>query len=81
MTSRTSRRRSAASGTSHRRSARPGSGGARSLPGRRRVPALAALRMLARERVLARVHERLDDVDAVGIALGQALLTEPLDGE
>lgn len=54
-------------------------------PGRYQVVAgfrrLAALRMLMRERVLARVHERLDDADAWGIALGQALLTEPLDGE
>jgi ParB-like chromosome segregation protein Spo0J len=54
-------------------------------PGRYQVVAgfrrLAALRMLMRERVLARVHEQLDDADAWGIALGQALLTEPLDGE
>ncbi|WP_242344675.1 ParB N-terminal domain-containing protein [Anaeromyxobacter terrae] len=54
-------------------------------PGRYQVVAgfrrLAALRMLMRERVLARVHERLSDEDAWGIALGQALLTEPLDGE
>lgn len=54
-------------------------------PGRYQVIAgfrrLAALRMLMRERVLARVHERLDDADAWGIALGQALLTEPLGGE
>src|SRR5215208_1637040 len=40
---------------------------------------LAALRLLMRERVLARVHERLADDDAWGIALGEALLTEPLD--
>lgn len=39
---------------------------------------LAALRLLARERVLARVHGTLDDDDAWGIALGQALLVEPL---
>ncbi len=39
---------------------------------------LAAVRLLARERVLARVHETLDDDDAWGIALGQALLAEPL---
>jgi hypothetical protein len=39
---------------------------------------LAALRLLARERVLARVHENLDDDDAWGIALAQALLGEPL---
>jgi ParB-like chromosome segregation protein Spo0J len=40
---------------------------------------LAALRMLMRERVLARVHERLEDEDAWAIALTQALVTEPLD--
>ncbi len=40
---------------------------------------LAALRMLMRERVLARVHDRLDDEDAWAIALPQALVTEPLD--
>jgi ParB-like chromosome segregation protein Spo0J len=39
---------------------------------------LAALRLLARERVLARVHQTLDDEDAWGIALAQALLGEPL---
>lgn len=39
---------------------------------------LAAVRLLARDRVLARVHEALDDDDAWGIALGQALLAEPL---
>jgi hypothetical protein len=39
---------------------------------------LAALRILARERVLARVHATLDDDDAWGIALAQALLGEPL---
>jgi hypothetical protein len=39
---------------------------------------LAALRLLARERVLARVHEALDDDDAWAIALAQALLGEPL---
>lgn len=39
---------------------------------------LAALRLLARERVLARVHETLDDDDAWGLALGLALLSEPL---
>ncbi|ABS27869.1 ParB N-terminal domain-containing protein [Anaeromyxobacter sp. Fw109-5] len=54
-------------------------------PGRYQVIAgfrrLAALRMLMRERVLARIHERLEDDDAWGIALAQALLTEPLDGE
>jgi hypothetical protein len=39
---------------------------------------LAALRLLARERVLARVHAALDDEDAWAIALAQALLGEPL---
>lgn len=39
---------------------------------------LAALRLLARERVLARVHAQLDDDDAWAIALAQALLGEPL---
>lgn len=39
---------------------------------------LAALRLLARERVLARVHAHLDDDDAWAIALAQALLGEPL---
>jgi hypothetical protein len=39
---------------------------------------LAALRLLARERVLARVHGSLDDDDAWGIALAQALLAMPL---
>jgi ParB-like chromosome segregation protein Spo0J len=39
---------------------------------------LAALRLLARERVLARVHANLDDDDAWAIALAQALLGEPL---
>lgn len=42
---------------------------------------LAALRMLMRERVLARLHPKLEDEDAWGIALGQALLTEPLEAE
>jgi len=42
---------------------------------------LAALRLLARERVLARVHEALDDDDAWAIALAQALLGEPLRAE
>lgn len=39
---------------------------------------VAALRMLARDRVLARVHGALDDDDAWGVALCQALLAEPL---
>jgi ParB-like chromosome segregation protein Spo0J len=39
---------------------------------------LAALRMLARERVLARVHETLEDDDARALALALALVTEPL---
>lgn len=39
-----------------------------------------ALRCLLREQVLARVHERLDDEDAWGIALCEAVLREPLDG-
>jgi len=39
---------------------------------------MAAVRMLARERVLARLHAELSDVDAWGVALTQALLQEPL---
>jgi ParB family chromosome partitioning protein len=39
---------------------------------------VAALRLLQRDRVLARVHRQLSDEDAWGLALGQALLTEPL---
>jgi len=39
---------------------------------------LAAVRLLARERVLARVHHRLDEEDAWSLALAQALLGEPL---
>jgi ParB-like chromosome segregation protein Spo0J len=39
---------------------------------------LAALRLLARDRMLARVHFRLDDEDAWALALAQALLGEPL---
>jgi ParB-like chromosome segregation protein Spo0J len=39
---------------------------------------IAALRLLARDRVLARVHGTLDDEDAWAIALAQALLGEPL---
>jgi len=46
------------------------------ISGFRRV---AALRMLLRERVLARVHASLPDEDAWAIALVQPLLTEPLD--
>ncbi|HET8732257.1 MAG TPA: ParB N-terminal domain-containing protein, partial [Anaeromyxobacteraceae bacterium] len=42
---------------------------------------IAALRMLLRGRVLARIHSALGDEDAWGLALGQALLTEPLDRE
>ncbi len=42
---------------------------------------LAALRLLARGRVLARVHAALDDEDAWAIALAQALLGEPLQAE
>ena len=40
---------------------------------------LAALRLLRRERALARVHESFSDEDAWALALSQALLTEPLD--
>jgi ParB-like chromosome segregation protein Spo0J len=39
---------------------------------------LAALRLLARDRALVRIHAALDDGDAWAIALAQALLTEPL---
>jgi hypothetical protein len=39
---------------------------------------LEALRMLQREKALARVHQRLPDEDAWALALSQALLTEPL---
>jgi hypothetical protein len=39
---------------------------------------LAAVRLLSRGRVLARVHARLDDDDAWSVALTQALLGEPL---
>jgi hypothetical protein len=39
---------------------------------------VAALRLLQRDRVLARLHQELSDEDAWGLALGQALLTEPL---
>jgi len=40
---------------------------------------VAALRLLRRERVLARVHGSLADEDAWGLALSLALLTEPMD--
>ena len=39
---------------------------------------MAAVRLLARERVLARLHAELSDGDAWGVALTQALLQEPL---
>ena len=39
---------------------------------------LAAVRLLARERVLSRLHDDLSDEDAWGLALGEALLREPL---
>jgi hypothetical protein len=39
---------------------------------------LAALRMLVRDRALARVHDELSDEDAWSVALVQALLGEPL---
>jgi len=42
---------------------------------------LAAVRMLARERVLARLHGALSDGDAWGLALSDALLREPLMAE
>lgn len=38
---------------------------------------VGALRMLLRDRVLARVHAALDDEDAWALALANALLTEP----
>ncbi len=47
------------------------------LAGFRRI---AAARLLARERVLARVHPALGDEDAWALALGDALLGEPLLG-
>lgn len=39
---------------------------------------LAALRLLQRDRVLARLHDALSDDDAWGLAAVHALLTEPL---
>jgi ParB-like chromosome segregation protein Spo0J len=39
---------------------------------------VAALRLLVRERALARVHERLDDEDAWALAVAEPLLGEPL---
>jgi hypothetical protein len=39
---------------------------------------VAAARLLGRERVLARLHAALEDEDAWGLALAQALVTEPL---
>ena len=39
---------------------------------------VAALRLLMRDRVLARVHARLEDDDAWALALAPAVLTEPL---
>jgi ParB-like nuclease domain len=41
---------------------------------------LAAARWLARERVLARLHHELGEEDAWGLALGEALLHQPLTG-
>jgi ParB-like chromosome segregation protein Spo0J len=40
---------------------------------------IAALRLLMRDRVLARLHGPLEDEDAWGIALVEGLLREPLD--
>jgi hypothetical protein len=40
---------------------------------------VAALKLLRRERALARVHQAFSDDDAWALALAQALLTEPLD--
>ncbi len=42
------------------------------------VRRIAALHLLQRDRVLARVHGQLSDEDAWGLALTQALLAEPL---
>lgn len=60
----------------------PGSGPAEASGPRYQVVAgfrrLAAVKLLARGRVLARVHAVLDDDDAWSMALAQALLGEPL---
>jgi hypothetical protein len=53
----------------------PGAGRYQVVAGFRR---LAAVRLLARGRVLARVHAALDDEDAWAIALADVLLGEPL---
>jgi len=42
---------------------------------------LAAVRLLARERVLARLHGTLSDEDAWAVALSDALLREPLSAD
>ena len=42
---------------------------------------LAAIRLLARERVLARMHDALAEDDAWGLALSEALLHQPLTGD
>jgi ParB family transcriptional regulator, chromosome partitioning protein len=41
---------------------------------------VAALRLLRRDRALARVHRELSDEDAWALALAPPLLTEPIDG-
>jgi hypothetical protein len=61
----------------------PGTGGPSALGGARyQVVAgfrrVAALRLLQRDRMLARVHARLDDEDAWAVALCHALAGEPL---
>jgi ParB-like chromosome segregation protein Spo0J len=63
----------------------PGTGGPSGLTGPRyQVVAgfrrVAAVKLLQRDRVLARVFARLDDEDAWAVALAHALLTEPLLG-
>jgi ParB family chromosome partitioning protein len=64
---------------------RPVPGGATAGGARYQVVAgfrrLAAVRLLARGRVLARVHARLDDEDAWALSLTAALLGEPLGPE